>query len=383
MDPGQAQVSPARRRWRAFLAGLGLVASWGSGSCDDAAPASNTGGAGGTSADASAGSAGVSGSGGNAGSGGASGSGGTAGTGGVSATGGATGSSGASGSSGATGMGGASGSGGTAGGAGGSAGNTGDAGSAVPPWHTSIYGTISEGAVFIFSEPYVTLSGSPARVTAVQNAANPGVRDMTFAAGAEPIWRASGGSDGRPYAEFDGSNDVGVARGFSFSQQAGTNELCMQVIGRFRSIAELTQATGVYARSAGNPDYHFRTFQVWSSQNFDYYRTNGYPVGFPHHIQYLTPEASNDIGWQLHEGYAIATGIIAFRNGVQFGPGGNQGLLTDSTNPIDEIRIGCDDRGGCAPVDVHEVVITEGRALTQLSAYRRLRVAPLYRIAIQ
>jgi hypothetical protein len=106
-------------------------------------------------------------------------------------------------------------------------------------------------------------------------------------------------------------------------------------------------------------------------------------VGFPHHIQYLTPEASNDVDWQLHEGYAKATGIIAFRNGVEFGTGGGQGLLTDASNPLNEIRIGGDDTNGYAPVDVHEVVITEGRALTQLSAYRHLRVAPLYGITIQ
>ena len=77
------------------------------------------------------------------------------------------------------------------------------------------------------------------------------------------------------------------------------------------------------------------------------------------------------------------TGIIAFRNGVQFGTGGNQGLMTDANNPINEIRIGGDDSGGYAPIDVHEVIITEGRPLSQLSAYRDLRVAPLYGIAIQ
>ena len=82
-------------------------------------------------------------------------------------------------------------------------------------------------------------------------------------------------------------------------------------------------------------------------------------------------------------GYAKSTGIIAFRNGVQFGTGGGQGLLTDASNPINEIRIGGDDTNGYAPVDIHEVVITEGRDLTQLAAYRSLRVAPLYGITVQ
>ena len=262
-------------------------------------------------------------------------------------------------------------------------------GDAVMPWDDSIYGALDEGAVYIFAEPYVTVIDG--RVALLQNAADPGTRDLVFqeaptpgyAGTARPTWHASGGLNGRSYASFSGLGERGVATGFDFSPEGGTNEIAVQVVGRYPSVANIA-AYGVVVTTTNNQSW-MSTFQLRTDDPFDTWRTNGDILNPAHNIDYLTPEASNDTAWHLHEGYAQLTGLLAWYDGMQFGPGGTggprpgHGVLTD-------VSVGGGypaGFGGFAPCDIHEVVVTEGRDLAQLAAYRTRRIEPLYGLELQ
>jgi hypothetical protein len=200
---------------------------------------------------------------------------------------------------------------------------------------------------------------------------------------ARPTWHASGGINGRSYASFNGSGERGVATGFNFDPEAGTTEIAVQVVGRYREVADL-EGYGVIVTTSDNESW-MATFQVKTHFEWDAWRTNGNILMPPHNIDYLTPEASNDTDWHLHEGYTKSTGLLAWFDGTQFGPGGGGGPMPGS-GPLTDVNVGGGfpgGYGGFAPCDIHEVVVTEGRDLAELAAYRRLRVAPLYGLDLQ
>ena len=366
-----------------MAAALSLVVS----ACGDSQGSGNGAGTSGASTSATGGEAAASGSSGRS-AGGGSGNGlASSGTGGAVA-GGRSGSGGSGTEPGRSGSGG-----GPAGGSGSTAGGR-DAGAGVPagagvmPWDKSIYGDMPEGAVYIFAEPYVTIQDG--RVIKLQNAANPGTHDMVFNAdtrapqGVEtrPTWHARGGLNDRSYASFqDGQR--GVAKGFNFDPDAGTHEVALQVVGRYTKVENVI-GYGVIVTSAD--DYSWMaTFSIRADDPNDLWRTNGDITNPPHNIDYLTPEASKDTSWQLHEGYAKVTGLLAFRNGVQFGPGGTGGPRPGH-GVLDEVDLGGgypSGSGGFAPIDVHELVVTEGRPLEQLAAYRARRVTPVYGLELE
>jgi hypothetical protein len=281
----------------------------------------------------------------------------------------------------------------TSGSGGADAGGTpdGETSDGVMPWDESIYGVIGEGAVYIFAEPYVTIVNG--RVAMVQNAANPGTRDLVFSeepspgpsfgTTARPTWHANGGLNDRSYASFSGAGERGVATGFNFDPESGTHEVALQVVGRYREVNDVLG----YGAVVTTPDLMswMVTFQVRSDSTFDTWRTNGNIVMPRHNIDYLTPEASGDTAWHLHEGYAKATGLLAWYDGTEFGPAGEGGVIPGH-GALTDVSIGGgypNGSRGFAPCDIHEVVVTEGRDLAELAAYRSLRVAPIYGLDLQ
>lgn len=258
-------------------------------------------------------------------------------------------------------------------------------GAEVMPWDASIYSTMSEGAVYIFADPYVTIDGN-GRVSVVQNAANPGTRDMVFsdtptvgyAESQRPIWHSSGGLNDRSYASFSGQGQKGIATGFDFDPSDGSNEVALQAVGRWPSVANMA-GHGALVLSADNQSW-MGTLHLRTDDTFDTWRTNGDITTPVHNLDYGTPEASNDVGWHLHEGYGKATGLLAWLDGTQYGPGGTGGPRP-GFGPLINVHIGGGSPNGFgsyATCDVHELVVTEGRDLSQLAAYRTLRIEPLY-----
>jgi hypothetical protein len=244
----------------------------------------------------------------------------------------------------------------------------GDLAGVVPlPTDPSIYGPIPEGAVYIFRAQYLTISGTPERVMAAVNVANPGVRDLTFPN--PPLWLPTGGPDGHGAAQFDGVNDYGEAVGFSF-QQGVNNQPSLQLVGSNDIVTDRVQ---IGASLLNGTSTFFQVMQI-RTVGSDLYRTNGLIVGVPHNVDFLMPEASNDVTPHLHEGHAYHSGFQALFDGALQGTGGGsgtQGTLTTfrvASNPLNQY----------AAIRVSEVVITEGRPPAQAAAYRTLRIAREY-----
>lgn len=295
-------------------------------------------------------------------------SGGSAGTSGGIGGSGATGGSAASGGSMVTG--GTSGSGGN-GGSGGRPSCAGEANCPDGPLPTdpSIYGELADGAFYLFREPHITISGNPPVITRAINVANPGTRDLSFPN--PPRFLANGGADGRGAAQFDGEDDYGEATGFSFPTGSQPSIL---VVLQFDDVSDRISVGVQLNDGTAQPMYfvhaaHFRT------QSGDLYRANAYPRGAPHNIDYLMPEANNDLGPHLHETHLYASGMVAVYDGMVHGPAGGEGIA----GPLTTLRVASNALGGGsgsehAAAQISEIVITEGRTEAEAAAYRQERI---------
>jgi hypothetical protein len=211
-------------------------------------------------------------------------------------------------------------------------------------------------------------------VTRAQNGVDPGTRDLEFPE--PPLYQESGGPDGRPCIQFNGSSEYGEAGGFSCSEGT-TGEPGLQVVGNFTNTRD-TMGVGV---ALYNPSYQtwydsfVHAMHAATGASEDTYRANSHPVGVPHNIDWGRPEADNDTAHHLFETFMWAAGMQAFFDGQSMGTGGDQGIKQTVTH----VSLGRSaDRYGYAPVCISEVVVTEGRTPAQAAAYRTERIRVEY-----
>lgn len=240
------------------------------------------------------------------------------------------------------------------------------------PADPSIYGsiaTVTGGAVYIFQEEYLTLSGDPLRATAAVNVASPGTHDISFASN-PPLWLPTGGPDGAGALQFDGTNDEGLATGFDFDVAEGTGNPSLLMIARFTVADANNKACASLSGTPLNESAFFTLMQVRTSGTV--YRLNGTIVNVDHNIDY-TPDSEPDTEWHLWEGHAEAGGMRAAHDGVEYAGGGTGGVDA----PMDRLLVG---RGVTqfGPCEISEIVVVEGRSESEHSAYRTLRIAELY-----
>ncbi|MGB1141573.1 MAG: hypothetical protein ACPG1A_11785 [Halioglobus sp.] len=237
----------------------------------------------------------------------------------------------------------------------------------VLPNDPSIYGPITEGAMYIARAEYLTL-GPGDEVQVWQNADNPGTRDIIFDSGARPTWMPSLGVDGAGTVRLNGTNQWGYATGFNFSQAGGTNEPRVQIVGRYRSTS--TPKVGWCTPWIASPQAYIQGFQIRAG---NVKRTNGSIINTPHNLDTVI---AHDTGYHLWEdNFKDSGGFEFWFDGVQYTGGGTGG----ATNVNDRFEFGRGSFGGeYADVDIDEIVITEARSAAQAAAYRSIRVANEY-----